>query len=413
MFKEFLSKTLNSRAFQIILSLILAFIAWAYISYFINQEKTIVLSDIPIEFTGEDYVRDNDLAITSMSADKVSVTFSGRRNNVIKLSGDNVSAGCDLSEIQGAGTFMLPCTVRYPTSSSVSISRKSIDYVTVTVEKLVDKQFPIIGIYDGQVADGYEAEPVRLSIDTVTVYGTKDAIESIEKATATLSVDGVSSTLTQSVPIVLVDEHGNEIDTSVFEMSDETVEITLPIATAKSVPLTVKLTYGAGATEENTSVTVKPSTITLSGDDETMQAVNSVLVCTVDTTKFNQSYTETYTLVLPNGTKNISGTTEATVTVTVSGLDSIKLSASNIETTNAPAGFNTTLITESLDVTIRGSADQIKTISADNIRIVADLSDLEGNTGYFSIPARVIIDGASENVGAVGEYKVTVSISGD
>ena len=107
---------------------------------------------------------------------------------------------------------------------------------------------------------------------------------------------------------------------------------------------------------------------------------------------------------------NLTGTTEATVTVQVLGMSTNRLSVTNIRTQNVTEGYVASILTQSLDVTVRGSSADISQLKADNIWIVADLSDLGNAAGTFSVDARVHIDGFP-NMGAVGEYKITVSLT--
>ena len=70
------------------------------------------------------------------------------------------------------------------------------------------------------------------------------------------------------------------------------------------------------------------------------------------------------------------------------------------------------IITQSLDITLRGDEQQIENVTTDNIRIVADISQYAGSRGTFLVTARVYVDGSDfDRVEAVGDYTVTVLIS--
>ena len=58
---------------------------------------------------------------------------------------------------------------------------------------------------------------------------------------------------------------------------------------------------------------------------------------------------------------------------------------------------------------IDGSEERLEDISASQLRIVADLSNVM-TVGSVSVPARVYLDYNSE-VGVIGEYSVVVNIS--
>jgi YbbR domain-containing protein len=179
----------------------------------------------------------------------------------------------------------------------------------------------------------------------------------------------------------------------------------------KEVPLTVKLTPGAGADEHNTVYTITPSSITVSGDAETLNALNQIVLGTIDLSSFISTTTQTYTIAIPNNTTNLTGTTEASVSVSVNGLETMLTNVTNIQVVNNTPGYNCTIVTQSRDVTLRGSAEALSKVIPDNVHIVADLSGLGATTGTFTVPAKIYVYGDTGTVGAVGIYTVTVLIT--
>ena len=115
-------------------------------------------------------------------------------------------------------------------------------------------------------------------------------------------------------------------------------------------------------------------------------------------------------IVLPNDVSTLSGETEATVTVSIRGLTTKRLTVSNIEFANNSEGYIATPVTQSVDVLIRGPAEIIELIDEHSIRVVGDLTDLGETTGNYLVDATVFIDGYSE-AGAVGEYSVVVNLT--
>ena len=193
-------------------------------------------------------------------------------------------------------------------------------------------------------------------------------------------------------------------------LSSETVIVTVPVVMIKEIPLTVNLVEGAGATEKNTIVSCSPKTVTLSGDADILNDINQIELGTVDLTSFSTSTTLDFTIVIPNDTENLTGKTTAVVTIEITGLETRDLISSNIQVSNVTDGYSATIITQSLPVTIRGKEGTIDDVNASNIRIVADLSELGNTTGIFTVTAKVYVDGYTD-VGAVGEYKVSVSVA--
>ena len=128
-----------------------------------------------------------------------------------------------------------------------------------------------------------------------------------------------------------------------------------------------------------------------------------------DLTDFASTFSDVYTIPLDNGLRNITGATEARVTIEISGLTTKDFKVSNISYINNTAGFEATILSESLNVKLRGRDDLLSQVKAENIRAVADLTDFDESTGTYMAPVRIYVDGFTD-VGALGEYSVSIEI---
>ena len=62
---------------------------------------------------------------------------------------------------------------------------------------------------------------------------------------------------------------------------------------------------------------------------------------------------------------------------------------------------------------VRGTAEALAEISGENIRVVADLSEItDPSSGQYTITAKVYLDNVGGSAGIVGtEYRVVVSLT--
>ena len=67
------------------------------------------------------------------------------------------------------------------------------------------------------------------------------------------------------------------------------------------------------------------------------------------------------------------------------------------------------IITQSIDVILRGTAEQLNAVKSENIRAVADLADYKDSTGSYMPNAKIYVDGVT-GVGAIGENPISVEI---
>jgi len=151
-----------------------------------------------------------------------------------------------------------------------------------------------------------------------------------------------------------------------------------------------------------------PTTIKVSGDPEVIRDLNTIMLGTIDMLSFGLTDTKPFPIIIPDHIFNISGEIEALVHVEVLGLDIAFQSTSNLQTINTPQGLRAEILTQSLDIRLRGAIEDLALVSPINLRVVADLTDM--SPGTTRVPAKVYIDGIEAEIDPVGEYLLTVSI---
>lgn len=411
--------TRKTKILYIVFSIVSAIALWMYISYVDNPETTWPVRGIPIEFIGEDILQDKNLTISSVDIDRVNVTFGGRFSILSEIDSTNVTAVVDLSPIvtqysSNPGSYQLKYTLDYDrsvSSNSVYVESANYDYVTVTVEKTVSATIPLKQpIFNGNIAEGFISEPMEMSTDYITVSGPQEIVSRVSYGVVTLNRENVSKSITEELSIALMDSDGNEVDMEKLVLSQDTVTVTMNILMVKEIPLTVNRSECESLNDSNTTVTITPSTIKLSGDPEILAGVPQLNLGTIDQTKFETSYNGTHQITIPNGTNNLTGETTAEVNIEVIGLETKRISATNIQPKDKTEGYEAEIITQSLDVTVRGKAEVLEQVTSENIRIVADFSSLGEATGTTKVPCKVYVDGVT-GVDAVGDYSVNVNIT--
>jgi len=411
-----LKSAFTSKLFYIVFSFLAACALWFFVSISENPNMTENFNGISIEFTGVDVLATNNLIVTEIDTEALNLEITGSRLDVARIESEDIFVTVDMSKINRAGTHQLEYDVSFSQDideDDVSVTRASSNFVTVDVKKMVTKNIEVRGTFDGEIAEGYIAGSFSISPSIITVKGPEDEIAMIDCARVVLTRDVISKTVTDEIAFSLVDKENNEVTSDLIDYEIEKVEVTQVVNMHKEVALVVKTVDGAGAKYgENVTVTIDPPTIWLSGDAEILEGINSITLGTVDLSSFQLSYSDDMTIVIPDGTTNTTGDNKADVTIQVFNLTTTKISASNIVVKNETEGYSTEIITKSLDITLRGSEEDIAKVTAENIRIVADLADQGNAEGTFEVNATVHVDGFP-NVGAIGTYKVNVRISKD
>jgi len=116
---------------------------------------------------------------------------------------------------------------------------------------------------------------------------------------------------------------------------------------------------------------------------------------------------KTYPIVMPEGVTNLTGTTDATVSISFPDLQIREFKVSNIVAEKLPAGLEATWITTILTVKLRGTTEVLDNLTAEDITIVVDLASAELGIQGYDAAIRVKTDGV---VGALGTYQVYAEV---
>lgn len=405
---------LDSRLFWLIVSLLASLTIWIYVTSAETEDFKTTFRNVRIEVVGEESLRSSrNLIVTDLNTSSVTVEITGPRRVVAPLDSEDLIAQVDVSKLTRAAYTTLKYDIVYPNSVDeryITEEKKTPEYVNFTVSQLTSKPVQIRGGFEGGLAEGYTAETPVFEPSTVTVTGPEAYLKDVDYAYVSFGQSVVvDSTYSVDATYTLMDKNGNPVSTEYLSCDPDVVRATLPILQVKSVGLGVDLIEGAGATKDNTKVTIEPSSITLAGDSSILGGVNRITLGTIDLTDFAATFTDSYPITIDNELRNVTGVTEAKVTIEIVGLTTKSFRVSNLSYVGAAEGTNVELLTETLDVVIRGTEEQLEKIKAENIRAVADLTDFKDSTGSYMPYAKIYVDGVTD-VGAIGEYAISVEI---
>ena len=400
----------DNKILWMIVSLLLSFLAWAYISSTEDTSVERIFTGVPVVFQGAEELRSSrGLIITDASADSVTVKVSGSRASIGNLHAADLTAVVDVSGISQVRDMTVSYTVRFPDNvnmSGVEVHSKTPETIEFSVVQENSKTVEVKGVFTGSVAEGFTVDPIVVEPASVTLYGPASELDQIDSACVYIDRQNVSATIGPlNSEFVLLDADGSTIRPASVTSSQTSVTVTVPVLMNKELALKVNLVEGSGATADNTVVEIEPKTIQVAGSTATLENLNQIVIGTVDLTDFAETTTITFPITLDNNIRNLTGTTEATVTVTVTGMETKKFTVTNITLTGGVG----TLQTTQKEIVVRGTAEDLANITEENIRIVADLTEYAGATGTIEVPARVYVDGY-EKAGAVGDYTVSVTL---
>ena len=409
-----LRKLTESKVFWAFISLLMALALWIYIVSLSSDEFTRTFRGVPVQLINEDILRSSrNMVITNLDTNSVTVTVVGPRRIVSALSAEDIVAQVDVSRLSQAAYTSQQYTVVFPdgNASSLTTTYRSPETVNFMVSEQIKKQLQVRGSFEGQTAEGFTAEVPVFEPSIITAFGPEAYLKNVDHAWVTFGAnEEVSQTYSVETGFSLQNKDGEELSTTGLNFSTDVITATLPILSVKEVPLAVNLIDGGGATADNVIVSFDPvSSITLVGDSALLAGKNKIIVATIDLSSFENSFSDTYVIPLDDGVRNQTGVSEVKVTVEVIGLASKTFTVTEMSCINVTSGYEASIISESINVKLRGSEESINRVQSQNIRAVADLTDYLNSTGTFMPEVKIYVDGFSD-VGAIGNNTISIEI---
>lgn len=321
--------------------------------------------------------------------EKVDVTITGEASDV-QYSAQQSSNYQVLANLQdlGEGTHEIELQpINFPRKVDVSVRPST---VIVTVRKKISRSFSLgyEFINTNSMDRTYSLSPPVLSQNEVIVRASEERMAEIAYVKALIDVTGKKADFEQEVDIVAYNQQGEKIDVDI--VPNRVIAKVRVSSPHKEVPIKVEFTGDLPKGMAIDTYTLDHPTLTLYGDQATLDAINEVVV-SVPLTGVEAGMTSksvTVPIMLPHGTfvRGESATLE--IEITFSEADS-KVVEVPIEFLNWADQMHLDTVQEyQAKVRVTGSKDAIAAFKVSDISVKADMSDIE-KSGVFTVQLKV------------------------
>ena len=405
---------MKSKIITLLLALLFSCGLWLFVVTVEQPETENTYYDIPVIYQndGEALLKDRGLMIVS-ERPTITLKLKSTRTNLRNLNESNINIFVSLANVTAAGNHKLNYSIAYPgniPSGEVSVVSTSMEQISIKVEKRITRLIPVEPVYVGSVPEGMIAhtEEAELDYKFVEVTGPESVMEKITQAVIQVDMEGQTQTIAGEYPYTLCDVNGEPVDSALLTTNVEAVNLVLKIQRVKEIDLRVNVTSGGGATEETSTIEITPAKIRVSGPEALLEDLEYLEIGAIDLGTMTQDETMNFDVVLPEGITNETGVTSAKVEVTFPNLRIKKIPVTDIQILNLPEGLEVELITESIELTIRGLATQVDAITNSDLSVTVDLAGAQ--PGTFTKGVSVSVDPKYLNVGTMGTYSVSVTV---
>ena len=240
-----LAKFFFGNVWIVLISVILAFVAWFAISVNEFPEIDKSLIGIPIEAEPTDFMKSNNLQIIGDYTGTTDIRISGKRYDISDLKAEDFTAALDLTNVRRAGTYDLSVTIACKNDKvEYSLVENTQMAVTITVDEIAAREFPITASApDISLPEGYYVDEITSNPPTVTITGSVSVLDEINRVEANASYDG--STLEShevKTDLTIYKNNGSRLDNSTVKLSTDNVLVNIPILIQKELPLKFRFT---------------------------------------------------------------------------------------------------------------------------------------------------------------------------
>ncbi len=390
-------------------SLVLSFVLWVYVAGLNKIIDTFTFDGIPVDIVNVN----SGLFPYSGNGTTVNVTVRGVRREIKELEASSIIARADVSEYSTAGEYTVDINVRIDDPGSLVVVDQSVSSVRVFLDNRSSTTVPVTSTLGNTNADsGVEVgmSDITYDVPEIVVSGPGSALNKIASAQLRLDLGYVTGSRRYTGEVKLVDAEGKQLkddDLTYVSLSTKLVTAYVPVYFKKTVPLAVSYKYGY-FNDKTVKVEIDPSAVDVKGENDVLSKLQQIDLTPLDETKV-LSDSVTRKIEMPKDVTNVSGVDEAKISIKYLST-AVKEVVSEIELNN-PQGLDVELLSETLNVTLRGEEQYINYVNPSDVKAVVDLSTYSSATGEFSVPVVITVKNTySEHVYAIGEYTASVRV---
>ena len=178
-----------------LLSLIFALVLWFFV---MGERRQEIGFSVPLKLENIP----QNLMVANEVPNLVDVRISGPRTLLMNLSPQDISISVDLKDLKPGLTSFKRLDEKLNIPSALKVTRLSPSFVDVKLERIKEKQVPVVISVEGEPAAGFRLVETKLSPAKVVVVGAEGELKDIrEVPTEAVSLTDVTESFSLMVPL--------------------------------------------------------------------------------------------------------------------------------------------------------------------------------------------------------------------
>ena len=414
----------DNNLFMLIMSVVSAFILWIVLSLTAFPETTVVLRDVPIDYSLDgSYADVTGISVLDMSDATANVRINGQRYLIGDYSNDDIHIGVNLDTVRAPGVYDLPLVVTSTNGDAIDVDTIEPSTVKVEFDYMITKSFSVADgtltadISNISAADGYILDPAEVIIEpsVVEIYGPRDYVNQVTSCEIKVQSGATVMTTLQTSNTAVTLYNGENVvnDSKISVQSENGFALTIPVYMRKDMKLDVEIqTYFDQFDISSLKYTINPSEITVRSQSDRISNIDEITLGYVDLRSLDISSNITLPINNTDYYTNISGYDTATVTFDFENYSTKTLTINNsqIYPINVPNGYQVDVETDRINnIRVIGPSEIIEQIDSKDLIAQIDMLDYNITEGFRMYTVTVYLP-MYNNCWCCGTYQVACNV---
>ena len=174
--------------------------------------------------------------------------------------------------------YSVPLSATTP-NSSTEVKFLKENTLTVVLDEIVSKEFSLTLKKVGTPRQGIYVSKITSSVDGIVVTGAKSVIDTIDRVEFTVDISDARQNFTKNVIPVIYNKNGEVLDSSLYKLNKETIDVTAELLNTKFVPVVIRVGEQNPANNYEISIlSYNPTGIYIAGKEEDLNSVYEIVV---------------------------------------------------------------------------------------------------------------------------------------
>ena len=403
-----------------VISVMIACLVWFLVFNIEDPVTTKVFSDIPVVETNGEAITSKGKTFMVSDESPVSIRVTATSSVISRLTKDDFEAVADLSKMSLTGA--VPVDVKCRRNYNVDIETTgSNNIVMVEIEDMAEKSVNIRVVTRGKLAEDRFAGTGVANPNMITISGPKSVVKSVKEAKVSISLTVTNlMDITTTKEVVLVDKEGNEVDTDRLKLTENMVDVVLPIYKTKTVPIILETVGDVAGDHILMNSDYEPKEIQVAGPDAALNKIDQIVLSPVDLGGAEESIQSTIVITdslkedLPVGIvlteKDVTVAYKADIQPIIERTMSMSASESALIGTRSPYIYQKGHSTASrLIFKIKGPESVIDQLTSGDFKAEVDVTGLE--PGEYDLPVTFSTEASA--IEFTDKVKLYVTVTGE